>query len=271
LSGRSRPERHTWSGFTLIELLVVIATISVLLAVLLPCTQKVRSLAKRLGCQSNLRQLACAWNVYLDDNEGRFFQRPNANLTYGGWQGQVMEGQPPEPRPLNPYVGLPLEVLTEGDAMVYSCPADRGGFPGYAVRTKVYRHMGTSYQTNILLIGQDQILVLGDSYQALHEQINARLRNLTAQRVQRPAHLLLMGDCGWINQWRPQPFPRLDWKELAEWHQRTDCHNMAYLDSHVGFLTIEKGIYVCDDYTIVPFEGLYGLAREAQDQYVQMP
>jgi prepilin-type N-terminal cleavage/methylation domain-containing protein len=265
------PEGHSVDGFTLIELLVVVATISVLLAILLPCVQRVRTLAQRLACQGNLRQIALAWNTYLDDHEGRFFQGTNANLIYGGWQGQFMQGQDPAARPLNAYLGLPPVVLAEGDAKVYSCPADRGGFPGYAVRTKVYRHVGTSYQTNILLIGQDQVLVLNDSYQTLHEAINARLRHLTVYRVTHPARLLLMGDSGWVNQWKPLSLPRQDWKELAEWHQRADCHNVAYLDSHVDFHTIEKGIYVGDHYTVLPFEELYGLARDAQDQWVQMP
>jgi len=60
------------SGFTLIELLVVIAVIAVLLAILLPCLRKAKMLTKRMTCQSNLKQIATAWNMYLDDNDGRF-------------------------------------------------------------------------------------------------------------------------------------------------------------------------------------------------------
>jgi len=68
-------------GFTLIELLVVIA---VLLAILLPALRKARTLTKRVACQSNLKQIAVAWNMYLDDNDGRFYQARNGNLNYGG-------------------------------------------------------------------------------------------------------------------------------------------------------------------------------------------
>lgn len=253
-------------GFTLIELLVVVATIAVLLAILLPCVQKAKALAKRIACQGNLRQLAYAWNLYLDDNEGRFYQGANANLDYGGWQGQRMEGEEPIDHPLNPYVGLAPAVATEEEAKVCCCPADRGGVPGYAVRTKAYRFLGTSYQTNILLIGQNQVLVLGDAFQTLHEEINMRLGNLKLTRVYQPARLLLIGDYGWINQWKPVPHPNEEWKALAEWHHRVDSHNLAFLDGHVGFLDIEKGLYVGDEYSVLPFKELYGLAREAQGQ-----
>jgi prepilin-type N-terminal cleavage/methylation domain-containing protein len=256
------------SGFTLIELLVVVAVIAVLLAILFPAMRKARAVAKRVGCQSNLRQIAFAWNVYLDDNDGKFYQGRNANVNYGGWQGiqaQVQGGEP-LPRPLNAYLAIPEALETDADAEVFCCPADRGGVPGYAVREKAYQFLGTSYQTNIMLIGQNQILVLNDEFQMLHEEVNKRLRNLTLSRVDNPARLLLIGDYGWINQWKPIPHPRADWKELAEWHARADYHSMAFLDSHVKFLHIRKGVYVADEYSVLPFADLYGLAREAQGE-----
>jgi len=255
---------QNYGGFTLIELLVVIAIISVLLAILLPSLNRARMLAKRVACQGNLRQIAYAWNIYLGDSEGRFYQGANANLDYGGWQGQYTQGQDPFPRPLNPYLGLSPTLATEPEARVFCCPADCGGVPGYAVHTRVYRYLGTSYLTNILLVGQNQVLVLDDAFKTLHEEINRRLPYLRVDQVYNPARLLLIGDYGWLNQWKPVPLPRDDWKELAEWHRSPDCHNMGFLDGHVRFICIEKGLYVGDEYTVLPFKGLYGLAREAQ-------
>jgi len=264
--------RH--SGFTLIELLVVIAVIAVLLAVLLPSLRKAKALTKRVTCQSNLKQIATAWSMYLDDNDGHFYQGRNANLTYGGWSGM----QPSSPHPLNQYFNLPVDLPEDpnaktkikANARIFCCPADRGGVPGYAVYEKAFNFYGTSYQTNVMLIGQNQLLMQASGqfaqFMALHEEVNKRLINLTLSRVDQHSRLLLIGDCGWINQWKPIPHPREDWKELAEWHDRPDCHNVAFLDGHVGFFNIRKGFYVTDQYAVLPFEELYGMARGFQQQ-----
>ncbi|MDO8302594.1 MAG: type II secretion system protein, partial [Sedimentisphaerales bacterium] len=54
-------------GFTLVELLVVIAIIAMLLAILMPALGKVRALAYRLMCGTNLSGIGKAMNVYSND------------------------------------------------------------------------------------------------------------------------------------------------------------------------------------------------------------
>ena len=265
------------SGFTLIELLVVIAVIAILLAIMLPALRKVRGITKRLKCQSNLKQIAVAWNMYLDDNDGRFYQIVNANVLYGGWSGK----RSPTSRPLNSYLSLPSVIVEESesgnfddieennDATVFCCPADRGGVALYEPLTKAYMLWGTSYQTNIILVGQNRMLAAGGAFTPLHEEIIARMEDLTRNRVDHHSRLLLIGDYGWINQWKPipdPPHPYVNMKEQAEWHNRSDHHNMAFLDTHVKFLNIRKGVYVSDEYNMLPFEELFNMARQLQDQ-----
>ncbi len=73
-------------AFTLIELLVVIAIIALLIGILLPSLSSARASGQRIVCQSNMRQLELAHQLYIEDYDGRLI---DAALPHGSLAGDV--------------------------------------------------------------------------------------------------------------------------------------------------------------------------------------
>jgi prepilin-type N-terminal cleavage/methylation domain-containing protein/prepilin-type processing-associated H-X9-DG protein len=254
-------------GFTLVELLVVIATISLLMAILIPSLSKARAAGKRAVCQSNLKQLGCASSIYLEHYDGYFFQGGGADVNYGGWKG-IRNWSP---RPLNKFVGLAGTMEDDKSAGVFCCPADTGGVPWFAPSVKAYSYNGTSYQTNTILIGNKNV-PNGERTSGLAAEIKKRILHLNISQITASAaHVLLMGDQGWLHEWRPlNPTEKAKWeqqyKRYAEWHLRPEHYNLAFLDGHVAFVKIRRAYYITDDYSVVPFKDLYQLAYQVQGE-----
>ena len=225
-------------AFTLVELLVVIGIIALLLGLLLPSLANARRQANAVKCLSNLRNMAAAHCIYVNDHRGAIIQAgfghgATAHAEQGAWFFTLQR-----------YYGTKL---------LLRCPADdsphwEGGTPVPLSTAGDPRWRRTSYGINNFL--DPELCPIGGIYVA------GPYRKITqVRRASAVVHFIEMAQHGeyagadhpHVENWWVPGLPDLPPARAAA-HLQTNVHggkratwaaaaNYAFLDGHAERLT----------------------------------
>jgi prepilin-type N-terminal cleavage/methylation domain-containing protein/prepilin-type processing-associated H-X9-DG protein len=209
-------------GFTLIELLVVIAIIAILAAILFPVFARAREKARQASCQSNLKQIALAFQMYCQDYDETVF--PNRNG--GGW---FNDGLAPTVVPIalggssaQIYWGNFLEPYSK-NRQIWRCPSagnvdTYSGLNNIKVRNSTYGFNG--------FLNNDSLPVISTPAEKIicHDSWEARLDN------NGDMYLVPSGETLNLTQHRAYA------ARMREFWRHNDTSDVAWLDGHVKSL-----------------------------------
>lgn len=125
-------------AFTLVDVLVSLVIIAILMGLLLPAMSTASESARRVACQSNVRQIGLAIVMYADDYGGSMptsvFLPANSAQRAGDRPQSMTTLLLPEPERLpnrSPWDGLGLLFEREylSAAKVFYCPSHTGDYP----------------------------------------------------------------------------------------------------------------------------------------------
>jgi prepilin-type N-terminal cleavage/methylation domain-containing protein/prepilin-type processing-associated H-X9-DG protein len=221
-------------GFTLVELLIVLAIIAILSAMLLPVLARAQATARRGACESNLRQLGVAAELYWSDNRGNCFYYASVPMIKDGMNGarwwfgwlqgtSVPEGQ----RAFDLSEGVLFPYLSGSDVRL--CPSPVWAAPQFKPK------------------GRDVIFSYGCN-RYLSPTKAAGLANLN--RISRPADTVVFADAAQVNTFQPPASPThpkfeefyyldlqtnyVNFNNQPNGHFRhTQKANAAFVDGHV--------------------------------------
>jgi len=209
-------------AFTIVELLVVISVAAVLMAILMPALAGARQRGRAIACLSNLRQLAIASQLYVNNNDGfypiayMYKFTDTASISYA-WDFTTVTNWSPFEQKVIP--GL----LWQGETIekVQQCPSFKGDATWLV-------DPYTGYNYNVSYIG--------------HGQLEDCVTPVRAVSVRKPDRCALFGDgqfSGGANKFMRSPWPsecdmfgsRAAGTQGYRHYGRT---NVAYCDGHAA-------------------------------------
>jgi len=208
-------------GFTLIELLVVTAIIAILAGVLLPVAAWARRTAHRASCMNNLKQIGCAFSMYLNAHDDYYpaAEDPvSVSPFYWLWMGRGWRSS------LAPHFGQRIDA---DNPSVLFCKSDVAAEDKFEATS--YAYAMTFYHSPEQI---DAMTATSATYSSPQPAMGQR-----GTRVSAPAHKVLAGE--WTSNHQRLP-------EDSGWWTWGGARNFLLADGHVAFVDAMR-IYPAND------------------------
>lgn len=225
------------------ELLIVIAVIALLLAILLPALGKAKSMAKRVKCAGNLKQIDLAMHLYLAGNNDTYpcaedpvskIVSDDPNIVLWLWMGRGWRWY------IKPYLGGNIDV---NNPSVLLCPGDR---------TEAAKYQLTSYAYSMAFYHSPEQI---DDMNRIEDTWKHKSPPSVPQRscdVANPAGKILIGE--WLSN-------HMRIEEDYGWWCWEGRRNYLFADGHVLYLKAKQIREARDRYpdANLTFKGIKGI------------
>lgn len=209
--------RSPLHAFTLIELLVVIAIIALLMSIIMPSLEKARSMAMRVKCAHNLKQINLIMCMYVDSNDDVYpcAQDPHPEPPFGYWlwMGRWRSF-------VEPYLST---TITEANPSVMLCPQDLSSDTEH--ESFSYAYSMTFYHSPEQI---DDMNSVEDTF--MYDRIRPSMPQRSLD-VAKPSGKILVGE--WFSNHHPVENDQGWWCWVGR-------RNYLFADGRVSYLKVEK-------------------------------